>query len=197
MGEIIGYARVSSREQNLEIQLEKLRAAGCQEIFQEKVSGTTANRPKLKECLRYVRKGDTLTITKIDRLARSLPDLFAIAKTLEDKEVDLKFLDQGIIDTSGPMGKLLFGVFGAFAQFETDIRAQRQQEGIEAAKERGVKFGKVKTLTTEQAQALWNQRKRGVLIKDLAQEYGFTNRTVYRYLKEAQANEQEETSHVP
>ena len=131
----IGYARVSSTGQSLEIQLSKLTAYGCTEpdgqIFQEKKSGTnTNNRPQLQECLRHVRKGDTLVITKLDRLARSTLDLTQIAEDLKTRGVELVVIDQNI-DTSTPTGKLLFNMLASIAEFENDIRRERLLAPIE------------------------------------------------------------------
>ena len=119
---LVGYARVSSVGQSLDIQLEKLSL--CQKVFQEKLSGTLNKRPKLDECLNYIREGDTLVVTRINRLARSTLDLCNIAKLLEEKGVNLKVLDQNI-DTSDATGRLLFNMLGAIGQFETEIRAER------------------------------------------------------------------------
>ena len=175
----IGYARVSSVGQSLDVQLEKL--AGCNKIFKEKKSGTTDKRPRLKACLEYVRDGDTLVITRLDRLARSTLDLCKIAKNLEDKGVDLIVLDQSI-DTSTATGRLMFNMLGAIGQFETEIRAERQMEGIVKAKKRGVAFGRQQKITHEQQQELKRKRENGVLIKNLMREYRLSKASVYRYL---------------
>lgn len=118
--------------------MEKLKH--CDKIFQEKKCGITDKRPRLKEGFEYVGEGDTLVITRLDRLARSTFDLCKIAKELERKGVDLKVIDQNL-DTSDATGRLLFNMLGAIAQFETEIRAERQMDGIQKDKERGVKFG--------------------------------------------------------
>ena len=138
---LIGYARVSSVGQTLDVQLDKLKH--CDKVFQEKKSGASSKRPRLKACLEYVREGDTLVVTRLDRLARSTLHLCQIAAELERKKVGLQVLDQNI-DTTDATGRLLFNMLGAIAQFETEIRAERQMDGIRKAKERGVKFGKKK-----------------------------------------------------
>ena len=130
----VGYARVSSVGQSLDVQREKL--GGCDKLFEEKRSGTTDARPMLKQCLGYVREGDQLIVTRIDRLARSTLHLCQIAETLRKKGVDLVVLDQNI-DTSDATGRLLFNMLGAIGQFETQIRAVRQMAGIKKAKDRG------------------------------------------------------------
>ncbi|AFC84734.1 recombinase family protein [Frateuria aurantia] len=152
MSEIVGYARVSTSGQTLDIQQEKLHAAGCTRIFSEKKSGRQAdNRPELQSCLQFLRDGDTLVITKLDRMARSVLDLAKIADVLRTKGVALKVLDQAI-DTTRPEGRLMFSLLGAFAQFENDIRAERQLEGIAKAKQKCVAFGRKRALTPEQCE---------------------------------------------
>jgi DNA invertase Pin-like site-specific DNA recombinase len=181
---VVGYARVSSVSQSLDVQLDKL--GHCDKIFQEKKSGVSGRRPQLQVCLEYVREGDTLVVTRLDRLARSTLHLCQIANELERKQVNLRVIDQNI-DTSDATGRLLFNMLGAIAQFETQIRAERQIEGIQKAKARGVKFGRKKTLTREQIAELRHRRGQGVLIKTLMQDYGLSKASVYRYLSEVNA----------
>ena len=178
---IIGYARVSSVGQSLDVQLDKLKQ--CDKIFMEKKSGTSDKRPRLKACLEYIRQGDTLVVTRLDRLARSTLHLCQIADELQRKQVNLKVLDQNI-NTSDATGRLLFNMLSAIAQFETEIRAERQVDGIIKAKERGVKFGRKKKLTPEQATELKYRRKQGTLIKTLMKDYNLSKASVYRYLSE-------------
>lgn len=176
---LIGYARVSSLGQSLDIQLGKLEH--CEKIFQEKKSGTTDKRSRLKACLEYVRAGDVLVVTRLDRLARSTLHLCQIAETLKEKGVDLQVLDQSI-NTGDATGRLLFNMLGAIGQFETEIRAERQMEGIHKAKQRGVAFGRQKKLSGEDVEQLKEKRVQGTLIKDLMKEYGLSKATIYRYL---------------
>lgn len=176
---LVGYARVSSIGQSLDVQLDKLRH--CDKIFQEKYSGVSDTRPRLHDCLEYVREGDTLVVTRLDRLARSTLHLCQIAHDLERKQVHLQVLDQHI-DTSDATGRLLFNMLGAIAQFETEIRAERQMDGIQKAKERGVHFGPKKKLTPEQIMELQARRAQGTLIKTLMHDYGLSKVSVYRYL---------------
>jgi DNA invertase Pin-like site-specific DNA recombinase len=135
---LVGYARVSSVGQRLDVQLDKLKH--CDKIFQEKKSGASSRRPRLQACLEYVREGDTLVVTRLDGLARSTLHLCQIAQELARKQVNLQVLDQHI-DTGNATGHLLFNMLGAIAQFETEIRAERQMDGIQKAKARGVRFG--------------------------------------------------------
>ena len=156
-------------------------------IFQEKASGASGPRPRLHACLEYIREGDTLVVTRLDRLARSTLQLCRIADELQRKHVHLQVLDQHI-DTSDATGRLLFHMLGAIAQFETEIRAERQMDGIQKAKARGVRFGRKKTLTTTQIAALRHERAHGVLIKTLMHDYGLSKASVYRYLRDSQAS---------
>jgi DNA invertase Pin-like site-specific DNA recombinase len=176
---LVGYARVSSVGQSLEVQLDKLKH--CDKIFQDTHSGASGWRPSLQACLDYIREGDTLVITRLDRLARSTLHLCQIADDLERKHVGLQVLDQHI-DTSDATGRLLFNMLGAIAQFETELRAERQVDGMRKAKARGVRFGPKKRLTLEQVTELWQRRAQGDLIKILMQDYGLSKASVYRYL---------------
>jgi DNA invertase Pin-like site-specific DNA recombinase len=177
----VGYARVSTLEQHLDVQLAKLTAAGCEPIFQEKRSGTDDKRPVLAECLRYVRRDEALVVTRLDRLARSLHHLCTIARDLEQRGIHLMVLDQAI-DTSTPSGELHFHMLGAISQFENRLRHERQMEGIAAAKVRGVQFGRQPALTPAQVIEVQDRRAQGVLIKELMREYRLSKAALYRYL---------------
>ena len=176
---LVGYARVSSVGQSLDVQLEKLR--NCDKVFQEKKSGTSDKRPQLQACLEYVREGDVVVVTRLDRLARSTLHLCQIADQLESKKVHLQVLDQNI-NTSDATGRLLFNMLSAIAQFETEIRAERQVDGIQKAKNRGVKFGRKRKLTTQQITEMRKRRKQGTLIKTLMKDYDLSKASIYRHL---------------
>jgi len=178
---LIGYARVSSVGQSLDVQLDKLQH--CDKIFQEKVSSLSAKRAGLQSCIEYVRAGDTLIVTRLDRLARSTLHLCQIAEELQRKEVNLQVIDQNI-DTSDATGRLLFNMLGAIAQFENEIRAERQMDGIIKAKSRGVKFGAQRKLSDEQVVELKRRREDGEQVKRLMADYGISKATLYRYLSE-------------
>ncbi len=180
---LIGYARVSSVGQSLDVQLSKLKH--CDKIFQEKKSGSSGKRARLEACLEYVREGDTLVVTRLDRLARSTLHLCQIAVTLEKKRVALQVLDQNI-NTSNATGRLLFNMLAAIAQFETEIRAERQMDGIKKAKERGVCFGRQKRLTPKQIIELRKRRAQGVLIKTLMKDYNLSKASIYRHLSKTE-----------
>jgi len=177
----IGYARVSTAGQSLDVQLDSLKKYGCDKIYQEKRSGTTADRPELTSVIDYVRDGDSLVITKLDRLARSTFHLTQIADGLNKKGVELVVIDQNI-DTSTPTGKLLFNMLASIAEFETEIRKERQLEGIAKAKDNGVKFGAKAKLTDNQLDMMRQKRAGGALIKDLMSEFSLSKASVYRLL---------------
>ena len=176
---LVGYARVSSVGQSLDIQLDKL--SHCDKVFQEKKSGTSDKRPCLEACLEYVREGDALIITRLDRLARSTLHLCQIADGLKLKRVNLLVLDQNI-NTGDATGRLLFNMLSAIAQFETELRAERQADGIQKAKSRNVKFGRSEKLTPLEAAELNRRRADGVLVKTLMKDYDLSKSSVYRYL---------------
>ncbi len=165
--------------QSLEVQQDKLRH--CDKLFEEKRSGTSGKHPRLKACLEYVREGDILVVTRLDRLARSTLHLCQIAEELKRKGVDLQVLDQQI-STTDATGRLLFNMLGAIAQFETEIRSERQKDGIEKAKARGIPFGRQKTLNSPQRAKYVSKRQQGITIGTLVKEYNISKATVYRYL---------------
>jgi len=178
---IIGYARVSSAGQSLEVQNDKLTEYGCTKIYREKRSGTTVNRPQLKQCLDYVRDGDVLVITKLDRLARSTLDLHKIVEQLNSKNVGFKVLDHSI-DTTTKEGRLMFSILASIAEFETELRKERQMDGIAKAKQNGVHFGRKAKLTDDQIEEMQSKRADGVLIRELMSEYKLSKASIYRLL---------------
>ena len=182
----VGYARVSSTGQDLAIQLEKL--AGCQKVFKEKRSGVDTGRPELKRCLDYLREGDTLLVTKIDRLARSTSDLYRIISALADKGVAFKVVDDPTIDTTNRTGKLVMGILALIAEFENDIRRERQMDGIAKAKERGIYFGRKPDLTAERIVEIKSLRAEGTTVPDIIRKVGLSKATVYRALNSLPSN---------
>ena len=178
MGQVIGYARVSSVGQSLDVQLDKLTKAGCERVYQEKVSGTsTDGREQLAELLRYVREGDEVVITKLDRLGRSLADLLDITKQLEAKSVTLRVLDQNL-ETKTAQGKLMFSMLGAFAEFETALRKERQMEGIAKAKAEGKYTGRPKSIDEDAIKATLLEG--GKSLREIAVLHGVSRATVHR-----------------
>jgi DNA invertase Pin-like site-specific DNA recombinase len=179
MGKLFGYARVSSAGQSLEIQEKALTDAGCITVFAEKVSGTSRNgRSELARIMAILRSGDTLVVTRLDRLARSMSDLLQITGELEEKGASLRCLEQPF-DTSGPMGKLIRNLLGSIAEFETELRRERQAEGIAAAKGKGVYKGRVPTISREEVQRL---KASGMQISTIAKQLKISRQSVYRVL---------------
>lgn len=182
---VVGYARVSTKEQKLDVQLDALDKYGCTKIFQEKISSIAPVRPELQNALDWVREGDTLVVTRIDRLARSVTQLHDIIKKLNDKGVKFVAIEQSI-NTAGSMGKLMITMLGAIAEFELEIRKERQSEGIRMAHKSGIKFGRKEKLTRDQKLKLYYDRKDGFSIKMLMDKYAVSKMQVYRELEKAE-----------
>jgi DNA invertase Pin-like site-specific DNA recombinase len=144
---IIGYARVSTHDQNPELQVDALKKAGAEQIFQEKFTGSLRERPQLSQCLRMLRKGDVLIVWKLDRLARSLKDLVAMIPDLQERGIGFKSLTESI-DTTSPGGRLVFHIFGALSEFERELIRERTIAGLQAARARGRKGGRKPSLTS-------------------------------------------------
>lgn len=177
-----GYARVSTTDQDVTIQDAALRAAGCEVIRSEKRSGTsTAGRTELQTLIDFARKGDTIVVTRIDRLARSIADLAAIVRTLERKGVALRATDQPI-DTATAAGRCFLQMLGVFAEFETAIRKERQMEGIAKAKAEGLYKGRKPSIAAAQVQALAAEGLGGT---EIARRLGIGRASVYRALGNA------------
>lgn len=175
---IIGYARVSSAGQSLEVQEAVLREAGCDKIFAEKRSGRTSrDREQLALALDFAREGDTLIVTRLDRLARSVIDLHQILAQLAEKGAAFRVLQQSGIDTSTSTGKLTLAVLAAVAEFEADIRAERQRDGIEAARAKGIYRGRPASIDPSAIQAALAA---GETPAALAKRLGVARSTVYR-----------------
>lgn len=173
----IGYARVSSTGQNEAAQVDILNRNGVEEVFVEKASGTSRNgRPALASAIKFARKGDALVVTRLDRLARSVPDLHAIAKELQSKNVDLVVTEQSI-DTTTPTGRLMFNMLGAIAEFETDLRRERQMEGIAKAKSENRYKGRPVTVDAE---AIVAALTAGDKPSAVAKRFNVARSTVYR-----------------
>lgn len=183
-GEKVGYARVSSKDQNLERQTELLRKEGVFSLYEDRMTGSTRQRPGLEEALRYVRKGDQLIVTSMDRLARSLSDLHSIVNDLTARGVSVKFLKEGQVYSkdSTPVAKLMLGLLGSVAEFERSIIRERQAEGIARAKERGVYKGRAKVLTAEQVEQARKWIDEGVPKAEVARRMKIGRTTLYSYL---------------
>ena len=178
----IGYARVSSSGQNLNSQVEDLKSIGCTKIFQEKMSGTQANnRTELQNAIDFARDGDTFYVTRLDRCSRSVKDLHTIIDTLTDKGVAFKATQQDL-DTSTSSGRLMIGLLSIVSAFETDLRAERQADGIKSAQKRGVKFGaKLKFKEEDTVKAITMQED-GMLNQDIADSFDIARSTLLRHI---------------
>ncbi|MET3115331.1 DNA invertase Pin-like site-specific DNA recombinase [Pedobacter sp. CG_S7] len=182
----IGYARVSTQDQNLEMQLDALNKAGCEQIFQEKASGVKSERPELLAMQQILRKGDVIYIYKLDRLGRSLKHLLEMTSDFEKKSVGLISLNDPI-DTTTAQGRLIFNIFACLSEFERDLIRERTKSGLEAARARGRKGGRSRGLSKEAertamlAQTLYNERKLGV--NEIAKELLISKMTLYKYLR--------------
>lgn len=178
---MVGYARVSSVGQSLEIQQAALAEAGCDKVFAETQSGLTAsNRHKLQDALDYVRDGDTFVVTRLDRLARSVSDLFGIIERLQQKGVAFRCLQQGGVDTDSSTGRLMLTILGAVAAFEADIRKERQMEGIAKAKAAGVYRGRKPSIDGAEVRRLHAD---GMRPAEIARKLRIGRASVYRHLK--------------
>jgi DNA invertase Pin-like site-specific DNA recombinase len=175
---MVGYARVSSTGQSLELQREQLVMAGCEKVFEEKRSGGSQDgREQLALALDYVREGDTLVVTRLDRLARSMIDLREMVDRLTAKKVEFKALQQGAIDTTTSSGRLMLNMLASFAEFELDLRKERQREGIDKAKAEGRYKGRKPSVPVDQVKALHAE---GIGPAEIARRLKVGRASVYR-----------------
>lgn len=178
----IGYARVSTHEQNLDMQIDALKVAGCERIYQEKVSGVKDDRPELHHALEMLRPGDQFIVYKIDRVARSTRKLLEISDHLQDIGVEFVSI-QDNIDTSTPMGKAMFGMLAVIAELERDIIRERTLSGLQAARARGRKGGRPRTNRKKVDEAIRLYNTREFTVKEITGLTGISAATLYRYLK--------------
>lgn len=182
----LGYARVSTREQELALQLDALRNAGCEQIFEEKLTGASKARPQLQKLLEQLREGDVLVIWKLDRLARSLQDLVALVQQIQEKGAALQSLNDQI-DTSSPQGKFTFHIFAALSEFEREIIRERTKAGLAAARARGRKGGRPQGLSKKArhsaiiAEKLYTEGQ--LSIKEICEQLSISKSTLYNYLR--------------
>ncbi len=182
----IGYARVSTKDQDLSLQLDSLKDAGCEEIYQEQFTGSTKERPELQKMLQHLRERDVIVVWKLDRLARSLKDLVGLVNEIQDKGAGLSSLNDQI-DTTTPHGKFTFHIFAALAEFERDIIRERTMAGLAAARARGRKGGRPKGLsekaqhTASSAERLYQEGE--LTIKEICDQLSISKMTLYNYLR--------------
>jgi DNA invertase Pin-like site-specific DNA recombinase len=179
---LIGYARVSTQDQNPSLQTDALREAGCEKIFTEKASGASRERPQLKAALEYLRAGDTLVVWKLDRLARSLKQLVETVEGLEAQDIGFRSLTEAI-DTTTPGGRLVFHIFAALAEFERSIIRERTMAGLAAARARGKLGGRPPSLTADSiAAAKAMLTDPDITMEDVARRLKVSPATLYRHL---------------
>jgi len=183
MPTFIGYARVSTQDQTLDLQLDTLKKAGCIKIFTDTASGAKSERKGLYEALEYVRENDVLVVWRLDRLGRSLKDLIDIISKLDARKIGFKSLTENI-DTTTSGGKLIFHIFGALAEFERNLIRERTNAGLQAARSRGMKGGRPKLLTdkkVEMARKLYADKSNSV--EEICKTLGISRMTLWRYVR--------------
>lgn len=188
---LVGYARVSTLDQNPALQIDALKGAGCEKLFVEKASGASRDRPELKGALDYVREGDTLVVWKLDRLARSLKQLIETVAMLEARGIGLRSLTEAI-DTTTAGGRLIFHIFGALAEFERTVIRERTKAGLSAARARGRVGGRPPKLSVDDlkaAKALLGDPT--ITVADVAKRLGVSPATLYRHLPAARSTMQD------
>ncbi len=182
----IGYARVSTKDQVLDLQIDALEKDGCELIFKETASGAKTDRPELQKLLTHLRKGDIVVVYKLDRLGRSLKHLLDVVAELNQKEVGIRSINDAI-DTTTPQGRLFFNISASFAEFERDLIRERTKSGLEAARARGRKGGRRQGMTKDAeqkailAETYYKEGKMGV--NQIAKEIGVSKMTLYKYLR--------------
>lgn len=180
----IGYARVSTKDQNLNLQIDDLKKVGCEKIFTDKISGAKKDRPGLDEALNYARSGDILVVWKLDRAGRSLKHLIELVNLLNEKEIGFVSIKENI-DTTTSTGKLMFHIFASLAEFERDIIRERTEAGLAAARARGKVGGRPKSMDDKKlAMAKSMMADKSIPIKNICSTLGVSKSTLYKYLSE-------------
>lgn len=180
---LVGYARISTDDQNLDLQHDALKKVGCEQIYEDQLSGARAERPGLQQALEYARNGDTLVVWRLDRLSRSLKDLIDMVATLETKGIGLKSLQESI-DTTQSSGKLIFHIFAALAEFERNLIRERTQAGLIAARARGRKGGRPKALNKDkQCLAIQIYAAKKHTVDQICKMMNISKPTLYKYIR--------------
>lgn len=183
----IGYGRVSTRDQDHTAQQRRLTEAGCERVYVEKITGRLGSRPELDKALAYLREGDTFTITKLDRLGRSVKNLAELGELLRAKGVNLVVLDQGI-DTSSAAGRFFFNMLASVAEFEADLNQERTLDGLATARARGRKGGRPTSATDDKVKLAQSMYDEGRIVDDIAKTFNVSRPTIYRWLQKSQAS---------
>jgi DNA invertase Pin-like site-specific DNA recombinase len=186
-GALIGYARVSTEEQNLDLQVDALKRAGCAQIYSDKVSGAASEKPGLEELMRYLRQGDTLVVWKLDRLGRTVKGLVDFVESLHDRQVHFKSLTDSI-DTTTPSGRFFFHVMAAMAQMERELIRERTRAGLSAARARGRLGGRKPSMDSSKIQAARQLLDTGMSASEVAGHLGVSRATIYRSIAASAAN---------
>lgn len=180
---IIGYARVSTQEQNLQMQLDALKEYGCEKVYSEKASGGNTSRPELDAMLEHARRGDTIVIWKLDRLGRSLRHLIEIVSLFDSQGIGLVSLKENV-DTTTATGKLVFNIFAALAEFERDIIRERTNAGLASARARGKVGGRKKALSEAQVKMLTQMAgDKTFSVADICRQFGISKASYYNYMR--------------
>ena len=179
---LIGYARVSTEDQDLTLQRAALKGTGCQRIYEEKISGANRSRPELNRLLDQLRAGDVVVVSRLDRLARSTRDLLAIAEQLKEVEAGLRSLHEPWADTTSPAGRMVLTVFAGIAEFERELIHERTRSGQVAARARGVRFGRPPKLTSDQIKLAQRLISEGRSVPEVAKILKVHRATLYRAL---------------
>ena len=183
----LGYARVSTADQDLRLQRQRLKDAGCEKLFEEKVSGARKKRPELEKLLAELRRDDVLVVTRLDRLARSTSELLRIAETIEEKRAGLQSLAEPWADTTTPAGRMVLTVFAGIAEFERSLITSRTEEGRRAAQARGVAFGRPPKLRPDQRTVARQLIEEGKSVSEVARTFNVHPATIYRCIDEKSA----------
>ena len=176
----IGYARVSTADQNLDNQRQMLLEAGCEQVFEEKISGARKDRPELEKLLAHVRVKDKVVVCKLDRLARSTSHLLSIVEALREQRVGFYSLGEPWADTTSHAGKMIMTVFAGIAEFERDLIRERTSNGREAAMKRGVRFGRPNKLSAAQRELAVRLLDEGQSVQEIARTFNVNRSTIYR-----------------
>jgi DNA invertase Pin-like site-specific DNA recombinase len=177
----IGYARVSTQDQSLDLQIDALKKEGCEKIYSEKMSGAKDDRPQLNECLSYLRKDDVLVVYKLDRLGRTTKQLITLVEELKEKGIHFQAITNGI-DTSTPQGKFFFTIMAGFAEMERELIRERTKAGLESARARGRKGGRPKTNQKKLDKAITLYESKKYTIKEITEETGISKAKLYQEL---------------
>ncbi|QYA46050.1 MULTISPECIES: recombinase family protein [Macrococcoides] len=193
----IGYARVSTGLQNLDLQKDSLESYGCEKIFTDKVSGAKSTRPGLESTIEFARQGDVVVVWRLDRLGRNMEDLISIVNALNDRGISFHSIQENItMDKSSSTGQLLFHLFAAFAEFERNLILERSAAGRVAARARGRLGGRPEKLSESDLKLLKTLVDNGTPIKTIAERWNVSRTTIYRYLEKMEDNNREEKGDI-